>query len=886
MNPRCCRRERRVLAVFLAFLCFSSLLLPRPAQAGENLNTIFEENRFRIVSQKAVFDLRAPPRVLVETEIAAEAIRETDVLVFSLPECRVESARIGEAEAPARLEGGFLEIRPPAPLHPGDRALVRLLAAREIPEKDVEACIARAFFPLELPRDAFDDFPISACFRVPDGSAVMSDGVFAEVRPGKGFREFQWEIPAGPRHWDLLWVKGDLFRRSANGVDFLLASALGDETGIKVFMDVLVEVYSFVEGLFGPLASRRLFVAQTPAADRAGTRFNTGGLICLQTGDLDRLRDPWLAGCLAHEIAHEWWGGVVFGHSEDGQVVKECMAELASIHFQEKKLGRENAWEDAIVNTMAYLEGDRRAVAETEDELYSKSILMYRHLLHVVGETAFFQAAREILRVQAGKQVSHAMFFEAAGKAAGKDVRWLLQWLYRTNADLDFSLSEVRWEGKGERVLTRIGLVERVGRFDYPLEVPVRVETADGKVLDFFARIGRAGAVLAVETDAPVRSVAVDPEWMFWDVDRSNNFFGTHVASAKASPADPGTVAEVAGGFKSRYEDRIWASLWVRRGNWAFLVPLAGERLTAEPKLLWTGDGKTLFLVFCFEPLRGIRADLAKEEPAILPLVPEDPVAEVCRRAIEEERKQLEEAWRKKAEELGRRWAADGDKSVIEEMERIREKEPRQDLAGAVGAMAATFLYLKEPRSPELRESAFRLLFHVACNDNKITVPFVKENMRVLLEALADPSAEVRDNAAYFFRIAPSAEALEPLCRSVLMDTEKASYQAICALEKIGDPRAVPALVRILGFPGLWDRWNAARALCRIPDPRSVEPLILALEKEDPSKYSEVERGGMIPENPDPARKAYAEALAAITGQTFGMDAKAWREWRAKGGGK
>ena len=104
-------------------------------------------------------------------------------------------------------------------------------------------------------------------------------------------------------------------------------------------------------------------------------------------------------------------------------------------------------------------------------------------------------------------------------------------------------------------------------------------------------------------------------------------------------------------------------------------------------------------------------------------------------------------------------------------------------------------------------------------------------------------------------------------------------------LRTIGDPRAVPYLIKVLRYPGLWDRYNAADALGRLKDRRALGPLIHALEREDPTSYTAGEKKGMM-EDKDPARSQYIRALQEITGLDHLKETAAWLAWWKEDGEK
>ena len=86
--------------------------------------------------------------------------------------------------------------------------------------------------------------------------------------------------------------------------------------------------------------------------------------------------------------------------------------------------------------------------------------------------------------------------------------------------------------------------------------------------------------------------------------------------------------------------------------------------------------------------------------------------------------------------------------------------------------------------------------------------------------------------------------------------------QAALTLGALGDTRAVPALIDALDYGYLSGRRRAAEALGMLKDRRAIEPLITALRH-----------------FAGDAAHAPADALKALTGQDFGLDAERWQAW-------
>jgi HEAT repeat protein len=86
---------------------------------------------------------------------------------------------------------------------------------------------------------------------------------------------------------------------------------------------------------------------------------------------------------------------------------------------------------------------------------------------------------------------------------------------------------------------------------------------------------------------------------------------------------------------------------------------------------------------------------------------------------------------------------------------------------------------------------------------------------------------------------------------------------AAIALGRLREPRAVAPLLKHLREGGLLSRDVAMRVLGEIGDPRAIEPLIEHISKT---------------RLPGP-RETAGQALAKLTGQSFGRDKKAWKDW-------
>lgn len=851
------------------------------AQETGDIRELHWQRRYRIESQK-VLNVTDLDTLSVKASMTVAVLSPCPLLTFGIDYSTIQSVRFDGREADHSLHGSLLSVTPSRPLKPGDRAVVEIDYLLEHSEEFKKSPCA-VIDPFALPIDAVLDFPLEASYRVPPGYSVLTPGVLKKADYSDSGAMFTWEGRWRPRAFRSLLVPGKLHTRRIKEVDFFLAAAVEDPGKIDRLFDSISEVYFFMEDGYGARPAGRIAVAQSPAADEIDTRFNMGGVIGVQTSDFETPRDRWLLGCLAHEIAHEWWDGGLTVTSGDNHSVTEAMAEFSSIFFREKLFGHESAVQDVIVNTMAYLDGDRRAVSRTGDEIYSKAILIPRLLIHLIGEKNFFMAARELLEQSAGKPLSFRRLFELAEEAADQELMWILDWLYYSEMDLDLSLERVCFQEEQGTYRTTMILVDRVGRFDYPLDVPVEVTTRDGKVHGTSCRMDRQGSEITIETGSPVLSVALDPGWAIWDIDRSNNFHGSHVFASRTQPRGKGMTAHLVGGFKSRYDDDIWVSLWLHHEDGASLVPLPGPVVQHLPSLHWDPAGEELLILTGADPLRGWVVSFHDEDPDVVPLDPGSHRFGFLAKRLKDE---IDQAMQNDFEEITGLLEKEDETLVQRALDRLDAYEVAQFRNPIVfNYVQPLFDVVKRNPSLEIRETAFSLLDLIISFHEEEAEPPLRRNIDLVLQTLESESGSLRSNAASVLYYAPDARAVEPLCRLLVEDPERVNFDALCALNAIGDRRAVPSLITLLGYPDLWDRVNAADALGRLNDRRAVEPLIRALEKEDPTTYTDMEKDGMT-EDRDPARSAIVRALQGITGLKRLQKTEEWLDWWQEHGNK
>lgn len=247
-------------------------------------------------------------------------------------------------------------------------------------------------------------------------------------------------------------------------------------------------------------------------------------------------------GVTVHEFGHEWFPMTVssnetrYGWMDEG--FNEYIDQPATVDYTKKPV-------DLIEYGAAY-----RRVAGTELEApmmwptdfvgpnatmttYLKAPVALRALGGVVGDSAVHAAFANYAREWRYKHPSPWDFFMAMNSALGRDLGWFWnQWFFTTHT----------FDQAIESVAMRAGnaIVTIHDKSDMAMPIILRVDYTNGTsdTVVQAAEVWFTGTRAVVMTiplrGKTVRSIVLDPDNRFQDLDRSNNSWGT-VASARSS---------------------------------------------------------------------------------------------------------------------------------------------------------------------------------------------------------------------------------------------------------------------------------------------------------------------------------------------------------------
>jgi hypothetical protein len=302
---------------------------------------------------------------------------------------------------------------------------------------------------------------------------------------------------------------------------------------------------------FGPYPHRTLRLVELPAGWGFGAFAMPGTLLLTEDRgmrlDAHHEGNDLLLRRIAHEVAHQWWGGVV----SPADVAGAGMLVEGLAKYAEQRVVAAVHGEHALPSMLAYdhdryLAGRSREVVPepplaeagyADDYLFYGKAAIALHGLHaVLGDDVMTRALRRVLATEGGPlgaatttTLRHALDAEARTAA---DTILIAEWLEQRRVyDLRVDSVQVT-RGAGRVQLTVVGHAmlegDRSGvagmTLDLAARVPSRGEGRGAQLSLVPVRTGAGGRFVGRMTlDADPTIVEVDPQYRWIDRNRSNN---------------------------------------------------------------------------------------------------------------------------------------------------------------------------------------------------------------------------------------------------------------------------------------------------------------------------------------------------------------------------
>ena len=167
---------------------------------------------------------------------------------------------------------------------------------------------------------------------------------------------------------------------------------------------------------------------------------------------------------------------------------------------------------------------------------------------YVLGEKRFDYAFRTYIRRWAFKHPTPWDFFRTMENAGGEDLGWFWRGWILNNWKLDQGVKEVKY-ADNDPAKGAIITVENLGEMAMPVVLAIQQENGKTDTLQLPVEIWQHGSTkaFAYPSTSKIKSITIDPEHDFPDIDPSNNIW---TGQAAARPIPPGvSAADVIGKY-------------------------------------------------------------------------------------------------------------------------------------------------------------------------------------------------------------------------------------------------------------------------------------------------------------------------------------------------
>jgi hypothetical protein len=237
-----------------------------------------------------------------------------------------------------------------------------------------------------------------------------------------------------------------VFSESVNGTQVNSYYLPDDAAGARAALSIAAESLQAFNEQFGPYPYAELDLVEVPLSFAGGVEYP--GLVLLSQNTYDESDGLEFEVTTSHEVAHQWWYGLVGNDVFEDPWLDEALATYSSALYFEQARG-----EDAYQGYVRFLEETvERVLSEGQDHrvteslgyfenlerpglysvvVYLKGALFFDEVRQEIGEAAFFAALQRYYQDQMYAVARPADLLAAFETAAGHSLEALYQeWLY------------------------------------------------------------------------------------------------------------------------------------------------------------------------------------------------------------------------------------------------------------------------------------------------------------------------------------------------------------------------------------------------------------------------------------------------------------------------
>lgn len=229
---------------------------------------------------------------------------------------------------------------------------------------------------------------------------------------------------------------------------------------------------------------------------------------------------------ILHELAHQWWGGLISWKTYQDNWITEGLAHFSVLYYLKKTKSEKlynrlvkklKRWVFRHSDAGPIIYGNRINLLESDYEafqsvVYNKSALMFFMLTEIMGEETFFKRLRALVEEYKYKSLSSGMFIR---KFCDKDKtleKFFRKWIYSRALPLvELTLLEDHKDYDKEEYKQVVLLVKQLGAeedtdFIFPLKLKV---TTDAGVDEITVLIKGPEQEFVIKRDATIRSIDI-----------------------------------------------------------------------------------------------------------------------------------------------------------------------------------------------------------------------------------------------------------------------------------------------------------------------------------------------------------------------------------------
>jgi aminopeptidase N len=241
---------------------------------------------------------------------------------------------------------------------------------------------------------------------------LVSSGVETSIQEESG--RVQRHLVSGPVR-DFFMIMSPDYQKKSVRVDGVLINSyfLPDSTrgGVRA-LAVASQALELYNRRYGSYPYGELDIVEAPLMYAQGVEFPT---IVLIGSDLYQNSGLFFADVVAHEVAHQWWYGIVGNDVFDDPWLDEGLAVFSDGLYLEETVGRaaysafiryisseverlvKDGMDERITESLGYFEGQNNPGIYSVI-VYSKSALFFDALRKEIGDEAFFQGLQDYFR--------------------------------------------------------------------------------------------------------------------------------------------------------------------------------------------------------------------------------------------------------------------------------------------------------------------------------------------------------------------------------------------------------------------------------------------------------------------------------------------------------